>query len=123
MDVTAPLERGRVGIERGSDGGVTIVDVVRNLGALHIYDGVDVELTGLGSETYTVVPSDPATSRGVARRTATFRRGAWSVRIRTESVLTLEEDAWRLESSLEATEGEAVVFTRAWTATYSRGGV
>lgn len=123
MDVTAPLERGRVGIERGSDGGVTIVDVVRNLGALQIYDGVDVELTGLGSETYTVVPSDPATSRGVARRTATFRRGAWSVRIRTESVLTLEEDAWRLESSLEATEGEAVVFTRAWTATYSRGGV
>ena len=119
----APLERGRVRIERDPGGGATTVEVVRNLGALHIHD-VDIDLTALGNEVYTVVPSDPATSRAVARRTAAFGRGDWRVRVETASTLTFEEGDWQLESSIEASEGGdgAVVFARTWKARFPRDG-
>ena len=84
-DVLAPLERGRVRCEHGGEGRPEArVDVVRNLGTMRIHD-VGIDLTALGDETYTVLPSDPSTSRAVARRTAAFGRGGWQVRVETES--------------------------------------
>ncbi len=120
--VLAPLERGRTRIERSALGtGQTRVDVVRNLGALRIHD-VDLELTGLGDETYTVLPADPVTSRAVARRTAAFRRDGWDVRIETSSTLSFADDDWRLESTLRATEGGELVLERTWDQRYPRRG-
>ena len=122
VDVLSPLERGRVHIERCAGGQPeTRVEVVRNLGAMRIRD-VGVELTALGSETYSVRPTDPTTARAVARRTAAFGRGDWHVRIETESTLTFADDDWQLESALVATEGETVVFSRSWKTRHQRRG-
>ncbi len=119
-DVVAPLERGRVGIERAADqDGTSRVDVVRNLGTRRIKD-VGIELTALGSETYTVKPGDPTTARAVARRTARLERDGWRVQIETESTLGFADGDWQLESRLEATEGDAVVFARTWRARLPR---
>lgn len=118
--VVKPLERGRVRIARDSDEtGATRVDVVRNLGVLRIHD-VDLDLTALGDETYTVHPDDPSSSRAVARRTAALRRGDWDVRIETTSTFSFAGGDWRLESTLRATEGERVVLERGWDERYPR---
>jgi putative CocE/NonD family hydrolase len=120
--VLTPLERGRVKITRATqETGETRVDVVRNLGALRIHD-VDIDLTALGDETYTIHPDDPASSRAIARRTAALRRGDWDVRIETTSTLSFAADDWRLESSLRATHGDDLVFERSWDVLYPRRG-
>lgn len=120
--VLTPLERGRAKITRATEEtGETVVEIVRNLGALNIHD-VDVDLTALGSETYTIDPNDPASSRATARRTAALRRGDWDVRIETTSTLSFIEDDWRLESSLRAHHGDDQVFARSWDARYPRRG-
>lgn len=120
VDVLAPLERGRVLIERPADEQAeTRVEVVRNLGVVRIRD-VDLDLTALGSETYTVHRADPATARAVARRTVAFARREWHVQIETVSTLTFEEGDWELESTLEATEAGTTVFSRRWRTRHPR---
>jgi hypothetical protein len=111
--VLTPPERGRIRIERNLQEGRTTVDVVRNLGALHIAD-VDLELRALGSESYSIVEGDPSSARSEARRRAEFKRGDWHVAVATRSLLTAEGDDWRLAASLDAYEGGASVFTRHW---------
>jgi hypothetical protein len=112
-NVLAAPERGRIRIERNLQDGRTTLDVVRNLGALHIAD-VDLKLQALGSESYSIVDGDPSSARSEARRRAEFRRGDWHVAVVTRSVLTAQGDDWRLAATLDAYEGDASVFTRRW---------
>jgi hypothetical protein len=70
----------------------------------------------------TVLPADPATSRGVARRPAAFRRDGWDVRIETSSTLRFADDDWRLESTVRATEGGELVLERTWDQRFARRG-
>jgi putative CocE/NonD family hydrolase len=111
--VLAAPERGRIRIERNLQDGRTTLEVVRNLGALHIAD-VDLELQALGSESYSIIEGDPSSARSEARRRAEFKRGDWHVAVVTRSVLTAEGDDWRLAASLDAYEGGTSVFTRHW---------
>jgi hypothetical protein len=106
-------ERGRIRIERNAEDGGATVDVVRNLGALHIAD-VDLELTAIGSETYSLPAGDPAQARSEARRRAGFRRDDWQASIETRSVLTSNGANWHLVATLSAFEGENLVFERNW---------
>ncbi|HKY94983.1 MAG TPA: CocE/NonD family hydrolase [Kiloniellales bacterium] len=112
-EVLVPPERGRIKVERSLRDGSTAVEVVRNLGALRIAD-VALELKALGSETYTAVADDPMAVRCEAKRRAEFRRDDWQVSLATRSLLTAEGDDWRFIASLEAHEGDALAFTRAW---------
>lgn len=118
-EVLVAPERGRIRIERNLVDGLTTVEVVRNLGALHIAD-VDLELQALGSERYSIAADDPARARSEARRRAAFKRGDWQVAVETRSVLTAEGASWRLIVTLDAYEGEARVFARNWDLLISR---
>jgi predicted acyl esterase len=106
-------ERGRIRIEKNTEDGSATVDVVRNLGALHIAD-VDLELTAVGSETYSLPAGDPAQARSEARRRAGFRRDDWQASIETRSVLTSNGANWRFAATLSAFEGENLIFERSW---------
>ena len=112
-EVLVPPERGRIRIERTVESGRTVVEVVRNLGALHIKD-VDIELKALGSERYSTTAGDPSQLRSEARRRAEFKRGDWQVSLATHSILTVEGGDWRFTATLDACEGEARVFARSW---------
>jgi putative CocE/NonD family hydrolase len=111
--ILAAPERGRIRIEKDADNGTVEVDVVRNLGALHIAD-VDLELTALGSERYSLPDGDPARARSEAQRRAEFRRADWHASVVTQSVLTSSGKNWRLMATLSAYEGDGQIFARHW---------
>lgn len=127
MDGITPPERGRVRIERRPADERVTVDVVRNLGAFHIKD-VDLTLSALGAETHSVCArGDTAADlalESLATRRAEFRRGAWRAAVKTRSLLTLEDGAWRLIARIDAYDGPAEggaaeggaapFFTRRW---------
>jgi hypothetical protein len=111
--VLVPPERGRTRIERDLRDGLTTVEVVRNLGALHIAD-VDLELHAVGSERYRIAATDPSRARSETTRRAEFHRGDWHVSVVTRTTLAAEGDDWRFTATLDAYEGEARVFARSW---------
>jgi uncharacterized protein len=115
-------ERGRIRIEKNGEDGSATVDVVRNLGALHIAD-VDLELTAVGSERYSMPAGDPAQARSEAQRRAGFKRGDWQAAVVTQSTLTSNGDNWRLIATLSAFEGETQIFTRRWDLEIPRSSV
>ncbi|MFO1062167.1 MAG: CocE/NonD family hydrolase C-terminal non-catalytic domain-containing protein, partial [Dongiaceae bacterium] len=119
--VLTPPARGRLGVTRELATGRTEMRVVRNLGAIHIED-VDLELQALGTELYSAFPDDPAATRSETTRRAAFKRGEWQASIDTTSVLTATAEAFRLEASLEAREGDRLVFERRWDLTIPRAG-
>jgi hypothetical protein len=112
--VLVPPERGRTRIERDLRDGLTTVEVVRNLGALHLAD-VDLELHAVGSERYGIAVDDPSRARSETMRRAEFHRGDWRVSVVTRSTLAVAGDGWRFTATLDAYEGDAQVFTRSWT--------
>ena len=112
-EVLVAPERGRIRIERHVESGRTTVEVVRNLGALHIKD-VDITLQALGSERYSTLAQDPSRLRSEAWRRAEFKRGRWQVSLATHSILTAEGSDWRFVATLDAYEGEARLFARSW---------
>ena len=112
-EVLTPPERGRIRIERNLALNRMTVDVVRNLGALHISD-VDLELQALGSERYGIALDDAAQARSETYRRAAFKRDDWQAAVVTTSVLTAEGDDWRFVATLDAYEGEVRIFAKNW---------
>ena len=106
-------ERGRIRIDRNVNDGSAEVDLVRNLGAMHIAE-VDLDLAALGSERHSMPCGNPARAQSEAQRRAEFRRGDWSASVVTQSVLTSSGENWRLVAALSAYEGETPVFARHW---------
>ena len=120
--VLTPPSRGRLKITRDLAADRTIVDVVRNLGAIRIED-VELELQALGSEQYSIAPGDPATARSVTARRAEFRRDDWHATVTTRSELRAEGPDWRFTATLDAYEGETRLFSRSWNLAIPRSTV
>jgi hypothetical protein len=112
-EVLVPPGRGRMKIERAVDDGRTTVEVVRNLGALHIAD-VDLELQAVGSESYSILSDDPSAACSETHRRAEFKRADWHAAVVTRTVLRPQGGDWRFLATLDAYEGEARVFARSW---------
>ena len=66
-------------------------------------------------------PDDPLSARHEARWRYEFRRGDWSVRIDSESVMTSDEESFHLAREVTAREGETVVIARRWEEAIPRG--
>lgn len=113
VTVLTPPKRGRIRIERNLVDNRIIVDVVRNLGAIHIAD-VDIELQALGSEKYTIGMGDPSHARSETQRRAEFRRDDWHATVVTSSNLTSAGADWSFKATLDAYDGEARIFSRKW---------
>jgi putative CocE/NonD family hydrolase len=111
--VLTPPERGRIRIERNLAQERMTVEVVRNLGALHIVD-VDLELQALGSESYSIAIDDPSQARSETQRRAEFKRDDWHAVVITTSALTAVGNDWHFVATLNAYESEALLFSRSW---------
>jgi uncharacterized protein len=114
VDVLTPPTRGRISVTHDVASGQATVEVVRNLGGIHIAE-TGLELRALGGERYYVLRDDPATARSEAVREAGFRRHDWNARIVTKSTLDATHTNWRLHATLDAFDEDHRVFSRSWT--------
>ena len=70
---------------------------------------------------YSIHPDDPLSARHEARWRHEFRRGDWSVRIDTESVMTSDAASFHLAREVTAWEGDTIVIARRWGENVPRG--
>ena len=70
---------------------------------------------------YSIHPDDPLSARHEARWRYEFRRGDWSVRIDSESVMTSDEQSFHLAREVTAREGGAVAISLTWKESIPRG--
>ena len=70
---------------------------------------------------YSIHPDDPLSARHEARWRHEFRRGDWSVRIDTESVMTSDAVSFHLAREVTAWEGDTIVIARRWAENVLRG--
>ena len=70
---------------------------------------------------YSIHPDDPLSACHEARWRYEFRRGDWSVRIDSESVMTSDADSFHLAREVTAREGNTVVIARSWEEEIPRG--
>ena len=70
---------------------------------------------------YSIHPDDPLSARHEARWRYEFRRGDWSVRIDSASVMTSDAKAFHLAREVTAREGDSVVISRRWEEDIPRG--
>ena len=66
------------------------------------------------AQRYAIHPDDPLSARHESRWRYEFRRGDWSVRIDSQSVMTSDADSFRVAREVTAREGAAVVVARRW---------
>ena len=70
---------------------------------------------------YSIHPDDPLSARHEARWRYEFRRGDWSVRVDSQSVMTSDADSFHLAREVTAREGDTVVIARKWEEDIPRG--
>ena len=63
---------------------------------------------------YSIHPDDPLSARHEARWRFEFRRGDWSVRIDSNSVMTADAGAFHLCREVIAREGDTIAISRSW---------
>ena len=105
--------RGRLSVTDRLDTEETIVEVVRNLGAVELAD-VALTLRALGSETYVMPWQDPASATSEARRLAAMERSDWRIRLETRSQVGFDGADYRFQATIEAFEDDKKIFDRSW---------
>ena len=73
------------------------------------------------AQRYAIHPDDPLSARHEARWRYEFRRGNWSVRIDSGSIMTSDAQSFHLVREVTAREGETVVIDRRWEEAIPRG--
>jgi len=83
--------------------------------ALTRYEDIDLTHGHAIRERAVIHPDDPLSAElEIEHRTLT-RRGAWSTRVDTRTVLRAERETFLLEAELEARESQSVVRRRSWS--------
>ena len=73
------------------------------------------------AQRYSIHPDDPLSARHEARWCYELRRGDWSVRIDSRSVMTSDADSFHVAREITAREGDAVVIARSREEDLPRG--
>jgi putative CocE/NonD family hydrolase len=89
------------------------LEVVKDLGVVHLED-IDLEITRRAYERYSWTGDDFGSVRGDIEWVMGFRRGDWSVRTVTRTVLTSDASRFFLHARLDAYEGNLRVAARNW---------
>ena len=73
------------------------------------------------AQRYSIHPDDPLSARHEARWRYEFRRGDWSVRIDSKSVMASDAETFHLSREVTAREGDTIAITRRWDEDVPRG--
>ena len=91
--------------------------------ALARLDDIDLDLASSILRRYRITERDPLSARAQVEQTTRFRRGPWSVTVRTSTDQTATKDHFRIRARLSAYEGENLVYSRQWDEQVRRDGV
>lgn len=100
-------------VERDLSAGVTQYHILDDTGA-NEHPGHGMVSHEIRRESWSIKPEDPLSVTGEAHLTAKRSRGEWSTRTETRTRLTADSAFFYLEASLEAFEGETLIFEREW---------
>jgi hypothetical protein len=98
---------------------VSTLEVINDEGVYRIEDA-DLEVERRTTEWYTFADDDFASPRGETYCVRGFRRGDWSVRTVTRTVLTCDPENFRIRAELDAYEGDVRVFSDNWNTVIPR---
>ena len=107
----------RVIRDLGTDTGT--LEVVNDDGTVYIPE-CDLEMQRSAEEWYSYRGYDYASLRGETVWRRAFRRGDWSVRTFTRTVLSSDAASFHLRAELDAYEGESRVYSRNWNLSIPR---
>lgn len=98
---------------------ISTLEVINDKG-LYRLEPVDLVIGNRTWNWYTYQGSDFSSPRGETRTERIFRRGEWSVRTTTRTVLTCDPTHFHIHAELDAYEGDARVFSRNWRRSIAR---
>ncbi len=110
---------GRWTVSRDLVGYEAALEVVKNLGTVHLED-IDLTLTRRAYERYSWVGDSFDSVRGENEWTMRFTRDGWDVETVTRTVLTSNPSEFELHATLDAYEGGQRVFSKNWQHTIPR---
>lgn len=100
---------------------VSTLEIIKDEGVVRL-DDIDLEIGDCTREWYTYRDHDFASPRGETRTDRSFRRGDWSVRVSTRTVLTADNHNFHLRAELDAWEGDRRAYSQNWQRTIPRDG-
>ena len=93
---------------------VSTLEVIKDDGIVRI-DDIDLEIESRTTEWYTYEGGDFSSMRGEVLAVRGRRRGNWSVRTVTRTVLTCSSTSFFVHATLDAYENGSRIFCRSWT--------
>ncbi len=88
--------------------------------ALYRLESIDLEAGHAVEEHFRISETDPLSAEAEIIHRTVSRRGSWQTGITTSTRLTSTRTDFRIEATLEAREGEKLVFERSWDRTVPR---
>lgn len=95
------------------------LEIVKDRGTVRL-DDIGLDIGRRAYERYTSVAEDFTSATGESAWTMSFRRDDWDVRVETRTVLSCDEDNFRVDATLDGYEGDRRVFSRTWNETVPR---
>lgn len=102
--------------------GESIVEAFKSRGRTWLGD-LDLTICGSGSEMLRLRENEPLSARHESHYTMTLERAGLRIRTEADTVLTATNSDFLVAATLEAFEGEALVFARTWNRRIARDGV
>ena len=97
-------------INRNLSNGETKLTWVKDDGAYRLEDSA-MEVDARGEETHTIVDGEPLSASSISTWRFEHRRGDWRVRVMASNTLEASADDFVLTTTVEAREGEDIVFS------------
>lgn len=106
-------------VHRDLAGDESVLEVIKDEGTVYFPD-LDLEVGDATWNEYTYRDDDFGSPRGETRTRRSFRRGKWSVRTTTRTVLTADATHFHIRAELDAYEGKTRVYSQNWSRTLPR---
>jgi putative CocE/NonD family hydrolase len=96
-----------------------VLEVLNDRGTWRL-EQIDLELSAKVTERYSYERDDHQSLKGWCEWVRSFRRGDWSVRMESRTLLTADPTHFRIRATLDAFEGDSRLFARSWDTSIPR---
>jgi hypothetical protein len=96
-----------------------VLEVLNDRGTWRL-EQIDLELSARVTERYSYERDDHQSLKGWCEWVRSFRRGDWSVRMESRTLLTADPTHFRIRATLDAFEGDSRLFARSWDTSIPR---
>ncbi len=100
-------------VVRDMVGDVATLEVINDEGSYRLPE-IDLEISRQTKESYSFRGADFASLRGMTTTERAFRRGDWSTRTVTSTILTSDAENFSIHARLDAYEGQRRIYSENW---------